>query len=357
MAKKPVFDKTKNQGLDKALSIINAAFKESGTEVNFFNELGKDVTLRRFSSGSRELDRILGGGYPYGKIIEIFSEPSMGKTSLALHAVKSVQDEGRLPLFIDAEHAFDPSYAFNKHGIGVDPDKLLFSQPDSGEQAFEIMEKVLNSDADIGLIVVDSVDALVPQSVLDGNMGDSLPGIYARLMSQGLRKIKGLANRKDCTIIFLNQTRTNIGVMYGNPMTTSGGKALPFYASIRMQILTGDTVKDKQETTGFDRVVRTVKNKTAPPFQDATVPIKFGIGIDRNKEFINALISTEIIEKSGGWFKFGGETVFQGVANAQDWINAEPGRKDMLQDMLDNGELPMTEQEKSSEKTEVPDEE
>lgn len=268
-----------------------------------------DINQDVIPSGSLALDYALGvGGYPKGRIIEIYGPESSGKTTVALHAIAECQKMGGKAAFIDAEQAIDPAYA---RKLGVNIDELILSQPDSGEQALEITDMLIKSNA-IDLVVVDSVAALVPQAELDGEMMDSQMGLQARLMSKGLRKIAGNLNKTNCTIIFINQLREKIGVMYGNPETTTGGRALKFYATIRIEVRRADAIKLGSDIIGNNVNLKIVKNKVAPPFKNATVEIMYGEGISRFSEVIDLAVNFDIVKKSGSWYSYNDEKIGQG---------------------------------------------
>ena len=266
------------------------------------------------SSGSLMLDRALGvGGYPKGRIIEIFGPESSGKTTIALHAIAEVQKTGGRAAFIDAEHALDPVYAKK---LGVDTDELLLSQPDTGEQALEIVEALVRSEA-MSIIVIDSVAALVPQAEIEGEMGDSHVGLQARLMSQALRKLGGIVNKTNTICIFINQLREKVGVMFGNPETTPGGRALKFYSTVRLDVRRGEQIKVNGDVLGNKTVIKVVKNKVAPPFKTAEVEIMYGEGISKIGEVIDLAASMGIVDKSGAWFSYKGEKIGQGKENVK----------------------------------------
>ncbi|MCR4911959.1 MAG: recombinase RecA [Bacilli bacterium] len=278
-------------------------------------------------TGSLLLDEALGvGGYPKGRIIEIFGPESSGKTTLALHAIAECQKAGGKAAFIDAEHAIDPTYA---KALGVDIDDLILSQPDSGEQALEIAEMLADSKA-IGLIVVDSVAALVPQAELDGEMMDSSVGLQARLMSKAMRKLAGILNKNNCTMIFINQLREKVGVMYGNPETTSGGRALKFYATIRIDIRRTEAIKTGSDITGNTCRVKIVKNKVAAPFKQCEIDIIYGEGISKDSEILDRAIDLGIVKKSGSWFEYDGKKIAQGREAAKAYIKANEDVKEEL---------------------------
>lgn len=276
-----------------------------------------DKKIATIPSGSLALDVALGiGGYPRGRVVEIYGPESSGKTTVALHAIAEAQAKGGQAAFIDAEHALDPSYA---RALGVDIDELLLSQPDTGEQALEIAEALVRSGA-IDIIVVDSVAALVPKAEIEGEMGDSHMGLQARLMSQALRKLSGVTNKSRTTAIFINQIREKIGVMFGNPETTPGGRALKFYASVRLEVRRAETLKQGSEILGNKAKIKVVKNKVAPPFKVAEVDIMYGFGISREGELIDVGSELDIVEKSGSWYSYNGERLGQGRENAKQFL-------------------------------------
>jgi len=280
-----------------------------------------NVDVDAISSGSVAIDFALGvGGYPKGRIIEIYGPESSGKTTLALHAIAEIQKTGGKAAFIDAENAIDPRYA---KALGVNIEDLVLSQPDSGEQALEITELLIRSGA-IDLIVVDSVAALVPQAELDGEMSDASVGLQARLMSKAMRKLAGVMNRSECTVIFINQLREKIGIMFGNPETTSGGRALKFYASIRLDVRKGEAIKNGTDILGNKVNVKVVKNKVAPPFKVATIDIMYGEGISKIGELIDMSAENEVIQKSGAWFSYKGEKIGQGKEAVRAFLSANP---------------------------------
>lgn len=271
-------------------------------------------------TGSLSLDLALGGGIPKGRIIEIYGPESSGKTTLTLHAIAEIQRAGGTAAFIDAEHALDPSYAKR---IGVDVDNLLLSQPDNGEQALEITETLVRSNA-VDVIVVDSVAALVPRAEIEGEMGDALPGLQARLMSQALRKLTGVINRSKATVIFINQIRMKIGVMFGNPETTTGGNALKFYASVRMDIRRIGQIKQGENVIGNRTRVKVVKNKIAPPFREAEFDIMYNEGISKSGDILDLAVLHNVVEKSGAWFAYNGEKIGQGREAAKTYLQENP---------------------------------
>ena len=285
------------------------------------------VEVSVIPTGSLLLDEALGvGGYPKGRIIEIFGPESSGKTTLALHAIAECQKQGGRAAFIDAEHAIDPTYA---KALGVNIDELILSQPDSGEQALEIAEMLANSGA-IDLLIVDSVAALVPQAELDGEMSDNSVGLQARLMSKAMRKLAGVLNKKECAIIFINQLREKVGVMYGNPETTSGGRALKFYSSIRLDIRRTEAIKTGSDVTGNTCRIKVVKNKVSPPFKQCEIDIIYGQGISKESEILDRAVQLGIIKKSGSWFEYEGSKIAQGRDSAKEYIHANEDVKEAL---------------------------
>lgn len=285
------------------------------------------VDVDAISSGSLALDAALGiGGYPRGRIIEIYGPESSGKTTLALHAIAECQKGGGRAAFIDAENAIDPIYARN---LGVDIDELILSQPDSGEQALDIVDVLVRSGA-VDLIVVDSVAALVPQAELDGEMGDAQVGLQARMMSKAMRKLSGAMNRSECTAIFINQLREKVGVMFGNPEVTPGGRALKFYSSVRLDIRRSEQIKNGQDIVGNKANIRVVKNKVAPPFKFVTVEIMYGKGISFLGEVIDMGVDFELIEKSGSWYSYNGERIGQGREAVRQFLIDNPSIVDTV---------------------------
>ena len=310
--------KDTDAALDDAISQIEKKFGK-GSVMRLGDRTAVDVDV--IPSGSLTLDKALGiGGYPKGRIIEIYGPESSGKTTLTLHAIAEAQKQGGKAAFIDAEHAIDPVYAKN---LGVDIDELILSQPDSGEQALEIAEMLVRSGV-IDLIVIDSVAALVPQVELDGEMGDAAVGLQARLMSKALRKLSGVMNKTNCTVIFINQLREKIGVMYGNPETTTGGRALKFYSSVRVEIRRSEQIKQNGEIVGNKANIKVVKNKVAPPFKTTQVDIIYGKGISRDGEILDLAVEGNIVEKSGAWYAYNGEKIGQGRENAKNFLIEHP---------------------------------
>ena len=318
MAVKKDVDTKKEQALNDAIKQIEKQFGK-GSVMKLGDRAAVDVAV--IPTGSLTLDMALGiGGYPKGRIIEIYGPESSGKTTLTLHAIAEVQKQGGTAAFIDAEHAIDPVYAKN---LGVNIDELILSQPDSGEQGLEIAETLVRSGA-IDLVVVDSVAALVPQVELDGEMGDQQMGLQARLMSKALRKLSGVMNKTYCTIIFINQLREKIGVMFGNPETTTGGRALKFYSSVRVEIRRSEAIKNGTEIVGNKVNIKVVKNKVAPPFKSTSVDIIYGKGISRDGEVLDLAVEKDIVDKSGAWYAYKGEKIGQGRENAKRYLIEHP---------------------------------
>ena len=316
----------KNKALDAALTQIERAFGK-GSIMRMGAKAG-DQQIETIPSGSLGLDLALGiGGFPKGRVIEIYGPESSGKTTLALHVVAEVQKAGGTAAFIDAEHALDPSYA---HKLGVDVDNLLLSQPDGGEQALEICDTLVRSGA-IDIVVIDSVAALVPRAELEGEMGDTHVGLHARLMSQALRKLTGSVAKSHTMLIFLNQIRLKIGVMFGNPETTTGGNALKFYASIRMEIRRIGQIKDREEVVGNQTRVKVVKNKLAPPFRQVEFDIMYGEGISKVGELVDLGVKAGVVEKSGAWFSSDSTRIGQGRENAKQFLRDHKEMADSIE--------------------------
>ncbi|BAM47567.1 recombinase RecA [Amphibacillus xylanus] len=308
----------RKQALDQALKSIERQFGKGS-----IMKLGDQAEhkIATVSSGSLALDIALGiGGYPRGRVIEIYGPESSGKTTVSLHAIAEVQKRGGTAAFIDAEHALDPVYAKN---LGVNTDELLLSQPDTGEQALEIAEALVRSGA-VDIVVVDSVAALVPKAEIEGEMGDSHMGLQARLMSQALRKLSGAINKSQTTAIFINQVREKIGVMFGNPETTPGGRALKFYASVRLEVRRAETIKQGNEMVGNRTKIKVVKNKVAPPFKQAEVDIMYGEGISQEGELLDIASDLDIVQKSGAWYSYNEVRLGQGRENSKEYLREHP---------------------------------
>jgi recombination protein RecA len=309
----------KSKALDAAMAQIERAFGKGS--IMRLGAHAADQQIDVIPSGSLGLDLALGvGGLPRGRIIEIYGPESSGKTTLALHAIAEAQKRGGTGAFIDAEHALDPSYA---RKLGVDVDNLLISQPDTGEQALEIADTLLRSGA-VDVLVIDSVAALVPRAELEGEMGDSHVGLHARLMSQALRKITGNVSHSNTMLVFLNQIRLKIGVMFGNPETTTGGNALKFYASVRLEIRRIGQIKDRDEVVGNQTRVKVVKNKVAPPFKQVEFDIMYGEGISKVGELVDLGVKAGVVEKSGAWFSYDSQRIGQGRENAKQFLRDHP---------------------------------
>jgi recombination protein RecA len=308
----------KQKALELALSQIEKQFGKGS-----IMKLGEDskLNVESISTGSLDLDIALGiGGVPRGRIVEIFGPESSGKTTVALHIVAEAQKNGGTAAFIDAEHALDPVYA---RKLGVDTENLIVSQPDTGEQALEIAEALVRSGA-IDVIVVDSVAALVPKAEIEGEMGDAHVGLQARLMSQALRKLAGAINKSKCVAIFINQLREKVGVMFGNPETTPGGRALKFYASVRLDVRKSDSIKQGEEVIGSRTKVKVVKNKVAPPFKQAEFDIMYGEGISKEGNVLDVAVNNDIVQKSGAWFSYNDQKLGQGRENAKAFLRENP---------------------------------
>lgn len=309
----------KQKALEAALGHIEKQYGKGS--VMKLGESGAHMQVEAVPTGSLGLDIALGvGGVPKGRIVEIYGPESSGKTTVALHMVAEVQKRGGIAGFIDAEHALDPVYAKN---IGVDIDNLYISQPDNGEQALEITETMVRSGA-VDIVIVDSVAALVPKAEIEGDMGDSHVGLHARLMSQALRKLTAVISRSNCVVIFINQLREKVGVMFGNPETTTGGRALKFYASVRLDVRRGETLKQGGEMVGNHTKVKVVKNKVAPPFKQAEFDIMFGTGISREGEILDLASECSVVNKSGAWYSYQGEKIGQGRENVKVFLKEHP---------------------------------
>jgi recombination protein RecA len=309
----------RRQALELAITQIERQFGKGSVM-----RLGANGPLEEIAvipTGALSLDAALGiGGLPRGRVVEIYGPESSGKTTLALHVISEAQNLGGIAAFIDAEHALDPIYA---RKLGVNIDELLISQPDTGEQALEIAETLVRSNA-VDVIVIDSVAALVPRAELDGDMGDSLPGLQARLMSQALRKLTAAISRSGAIVVFINQIREKIGVMFGSPETTTGGRALKFYASIRLDIRRQDAIKQGTESIGVRTKVKVVKNKLAPPFREAEFDVIYGEGVSKSGTVLDAAVEQSLVEKSGTWYSFKNERIGQGRENAKKWLQENP---------------------------------
>lgn len=309
----------KKRALDAAIAKLEKDFGK-GTVMKL-GDPAAQVAVETIPTGSLSLDLALGlGGVPKGRVVEVYGPESSGKTTVALHMIAEVQKRGGIAGFIDAEHALDPAYAKN---IGVDIDELYISQPDSGDQALEIAETMVRSGA-MDIIVVDSVAALVPRQEIEGDMGDSHVGLQARLMSQALRKLTPVISKSNCVVIFINQLREKVGVMFGNPETTTGGRALKFYASIRMDVRRIETLKQSGEMVGNRIRVKIVKNKIAPPFKEAEFDIMFGKGISKEGDILDLAVSVDLVNKSGAWFAYNGNKIGQGRENAKSYLAEHP---------------------------------
>ncbi len=338
--------------LDNALKQIEKQFGKGSVM-----KLGEqaDRKIQTSPSGSLALDTALGvGGYPKGRVVEIYGPESSGKTTVTLHAIAEIQKAGGQAAFIDAEHALDPVYA---QKLGVNIDELLLSQPDTGEQALEITEALVRSGA-IDIIVIDSVAALVPKAEIEGEMGDSHMGLQARLMSQALRKLSGIINKSNCIAIFINQVREKIGVMFGNPETTTGGRALKFYSSVRLEVRRAESIKQGNDIVGNRTKIKVVKNKVAPPFKTAEVDIMYGEGISKEGEIIDIGVEKEIVQKSGSWYAYGDERLGQGRENAKEFLKENPEvQAEIAQKIREKSGIATTEFVATPEEDEVMDEE
>ena len=309
----------KRKALDAAIAQIEKQYGKGS--VMKLGDSNANMNIDVIPTGSLSLDIALGlGGVPRGRIIEVFGPESSGKTTVALHIVAEIQKRGGIAGFIDAEHALDPTYAKN---IGVDIDNLYISQPDCGEQALEITETMVRSGA-VDVVIVDSVAALVPKAEIDGEMGDSHMGLHARLMSQALRKLTAVISKTNCIVIFINQLREKVGVMFGNPETTTGGRALKFYSSIRMDVRRIESLKANGEVVGNRTRVKVVKNKIAPPFREAEFDIMFGKGISREGDILDLSVTSNVVQKSGAWFAYNGDKIGQGRENAKIYLSEHP---------------------------------
>jgi recombination protein RecA len=350
-------DADKQRALEAALAQIDRAYGKGS--VMKLGDKGKIVEIESVSTGSLGLDMALGiGGLPRGRVVEIYGPESSGKTTLALHVVAEVQRSGGTAAFVDAEHALDPTYA---HKLGVNLDELLVSQPDTGEQALEITDTLVRSGA-VDVIVIDSVAALTPRAEIEGEMGDSLPGLQARLMSQALRKLTGSISKAKTLVIFINQIRMKIGVMYGSPETTTGGNALKFYASVRLDIRRTGSIKVRDEIIGNNVRVKVVKNKVAPPFREVEFDIMYGQGISKIGEIIDLGVKAGVVEKSGSWFSYNSTRIGQGRDNAREFLKANPAMADEIETAVRNNALKIVDEllvgptpEEAAEAIESPD--
>jgi recombination protein RecA len=316
----------RQRALEAALSQIDRAFGKGS--VMKLGSKGAAVQIESVSTGSLGLDLALGiGGLPRGRVVEVFGPESSGKTTLALHVVAEIQKAGGVAAFVDAEHALDPGYAMR---LGVNLDNLLVSQPDAGEQALEITDTLVRSGA-VDIVVIDSVAALTPRAELEGEMGDSLPGLQARLMSQALRKLTASISKSKCIVLFINQIRMKIGVMYGSPETTTGGNALKFYASVRLDIRRTGSIKLRDEIVGNNVRVKVVKNKVAPPFREVEFDIMYGEGISKLGEIIDLGVKAGVVEKSGSWFSYNSTRIGQGRENVREFLKQNPDMADEIE--------------------------
>lgn len=321
----------KLKALEGALTQIEKAYGKGS--VMKLGDSGANMNIETVPTGSLSLDIALGlGGIPKGRVIEVYGPESSGKTTVALHMVAEVQKRDGIAGFIDAEHALDPVYAKK---IGVDIDNLYISQPDNGEQALEITETMVRSGA-VDIVIVDSVAALVPKAEIEGEMGDSHMGLQARLMSQALRKLTGVISKSNCSVIFINQVREKIGVMFGNPETTTGGRALKFYASVRMEVRRAESLKQGGDVVGSRAKVKVVKNKIAPPFKEAEFDIMFGQGISKEGDILDLAVKENIIEKSGAWYAYQGAKIGQGRENAKTYLRDNPAICQEVEDKVRN---------------------
>lgn len=342
-----------NNDREKALEMAIGQIEKQhgkGTIMRLGEEARSNVPS--ISTGSIMVDYALGvGGVPRGRVTEIYGPEASGKTTLALHVIAEAQKAGGYAAFVDAEHAFDPRYAKN---LGINTDELLVSQPDSGEQALEITETLIRSAA-LDVIVVDSVAALVPRAELEGEMGDSHMGLQARLMSQAMRKITGIINKTRTSVIFINQIREKIGVMFGNPETTSGGRALKFYSSVRLDIRRIGSLKQGSDVVGNRTKVKVVKNKVAPPFKEVEFNIMYGKGISRMAEILDMAVEFDIIEKRGSWYRYGGEPIGQGTDNAIEFLESDPELTDKIEKQVREQMSPPEDTEKTENDEEAND--
>ena len=330
----------KQKALEAALGNIEKQFGKGS--VMKLGDSSSHMQVEAVPTGCLSLDIALGvGGVPKGRIVEIYGPESSGKTTVALHMVAEVQKRGGIAGFIDAEHALDPVYAKN---IGVDIDNLYISQPDNGEQALEITETMVRSGA-VDIVIVDSVAALVPKAEIEGDMGDSHVGLQARLMSQALRKLTGVISKSNCIVIFINQLREKVGVMFGNPETTTGGRALKFYSSVRVEIRRSEVIKNGTEIVGNKVNIKVVKNKVAPPFKSTQVDIIYGKGISRDGEVLDLAVDKDIVDKSGAWYAYKGEKIGQGHENAKRYLVEHPDIMNEITEAIKASLMPVEEEE------------
>ena len=352
-------DQNKLKALEAAIAHIEKEYGKGS--VMKLGDTAATMNVESIPSGALSLDIALGvGGVPRGRIIEVYGPESSGKTTVALHMVAEAQKRGGIAGFIDAEHALDPVYAKN---IGVNIDELYISQPDCGEQALEILETMVHSGA-LDIVIVDSVAALVPKAEIDGDMGDSHVGVQARLMSQALRKLTGVINKTNCVVIFINQLREKIGVMFGNPETTTGGRALKFYSSVRLDVRRVETLKQAGEMIGNHVRVKVVKNKVAPPFKEAEFDIMFGQGISREGDILDLAVDCNVINKSGSWYAYNGEKIGQGRENAKQYLKEHPEIRDDVEkqvrihyELIESDDKDNTAEKKPAEKEAKPSKE
>lgn len=351
MAKEIKIDENKRRALESAVAQIEKTYGKGSVM-----KLGDNthMNVETFPTGSLGLDLALGvGGIPKGRVVEVYGPEGGGKTTVALHIVAEVQKLGGIAGFIDAEHALDPVYAKR---IGVDIDNLYISQPDNGEQALEITETMVRSGA-IDIIIVDSVAALVPKAEIEGEMGDSHVGLQARLMSQALRKLTGIIGKTSCTVIFINQLREKVGIMFGNPETTTGGRALKYYSSVRLEVRRGEVIKKDGEAIGNRARIKVVKNKVAPPFREAEVDLVYGIGISREGDILDLAANDNIINKSGAWYAYQGNKIGQGRENAKLFLKEHPEVMKEVEEQVRAKYITDTQDEKEDEDAPAPEQE
>ena len=349
MSKEIQMDENKRRALESAVAQIEKAYGKGAVM-----KLGDNqhLNVETFPTGALGLDLALGvGGLPKGRIVEIYGPEAGGKTTVALHMVAEVQKKGGIAGFIDAEHALDPVYA---QRIGVDIDNLYISQPDNGEQALEIAETMVRSGA-IDIVIVDSVAALVPKAEIEGDMGDSHVGLQARLMSQALRKLTGVIGKTSCTVVFINQLREKVGVMFGNPETTTGGRALKYYSSVRLEVRRGEQIKKDGQAIGNRTRIKVVKNKVAPPFREAEVDIIYGEGISREGDILDLAASEDIVNKSGAWYAYQGNKIGQGRENAKIFLRENPAVMEEIEQQVRAKKLGMPQADPEEQEEETPE--